>query len=44
MDGARAHGCLQVDADLAAIFEIDVKLNTAGLLHWMETRDARENK
>lgn len=40
IEGARAHGCLQGDAELAAILEMDVKLNTAGLLHWMGTRDA----
>jgi len=39
MDGARAHGCRQTDKHLAAILEMDVMLNTAGLMHWMETRN-----
>jgi glyoxylase-like metal-dependent hydrolase (beta-lactamase superfamily II) len=40
MEGARAHGCLHSDTDLAAIMDMDVKLNTAGLLHWLKVRNA----
>jgi glyoxylase-like metal-dependent hydrolase (beta-lactamase superfamily II) len=40
MNGARAHGCRQPDKLLTTILEMDVKLNTAGLLHWMKTRGA----